>query len=65
MEFWYGGWMGGRARVRSLPQVRGTDGAVEIKKKNEGEGYERPKEKDIVLVKLSVATADGTVRSHL
>ena len=53
--------MGGRARIRSFPQVRGTDGAVEIKRTAEGEGYERPKEKDIVLVKLTVAKADGTV----
>jgi FKBP-type peptidyl-prolyl cis-trans isomerase 2 len=41
--------------------VRGTDGAVEIKRTAEGEGWEKAKEKDIVLVKLTVATADGTV----
>ena len=38
-------------------EVRGTDGNVLLKLENPGEGYERPKENDIVLCKLKLSLA--------
>ena len=48
-----------------LDDIRGTGGAVQVKWVEEGEGYEKPKEKDMVLLKLKLSLESGAIGHFL